>query len=829
MSLRDCIIKAAKAGIINDTKKQDLLKQFDDNLEEFSKTLSKAEATKAASQRTFLNEKKKVKQKAIEDTIQIVKQKELEEVISTYKNNKGDIDMAEGFIALHGKSNAPLLIKNLEIRQRDIYTDFTSKISDLILHYKNPLIMKWKKATPQSLVEELFSPSSTGNKGAEIIAKSLSEVFEDARVMLAKNGVLVNKDPNWHLPQSHNSRAIAKLKDGEWVSLIKPLLDKTKMIDNQSGKTFDLLPDEVFDQALTKALYQILNDGLGAGKKTGLAKFKESRFLVFKNAKSYMEYNTKMGTNPVVGIYQHLDMIARAIAETEIFGPKPVSTRNYLKKAISDKAKQQRLTKRKGIQLRTELERTANKITKADTLYDLFTGKAYQQENNFIAGMFGAARHFATGTLLGASGPVILVGDLATTFQQAALRGLNPFKAIRRSLKEQFTGKKASKQTMFLKLLVDDLIQNNMSLHRFVDEIETPGMAQAYSTTMLRLGAITRFTQKARDGVGKYLLSEDGIGSYAKFSYDDIELKAKGFNKWSKFKRMLDQYGITKEDWDIIRKTEMVSFDNKLKFIDPKAIANRTDIDPKVATTVAHKLMNMIFTEQDHAVIINSLRASAYGSKLQRGNLLHEVGLSAFMFKSFPLNAVIHNLARAWTLPPTGFSKVRWTAYLLGAMTVAGATHMMLQDMLSGKDPQDPSKKEFWFQALLRSGTFGPYGDILFAASDRRSFGLLASGPIASLFADVWGLTGAALWQSAFSDDKINYGGRVSQFIRNWSPKTWYTKLLLQRYLHDQLSLWLNDNHYKNKKRYKRKLREKGSGYWWKPDELLPDRPPQLN
>lgn len=849
MSLRECIIKAAKANIINETKKEELLKQFDDNLEEFSKTLSRLDAERAASQKTFRDAKRKTKQKAIENTIQVIKQKELVNTLENYKNAKGEIDMAEGFAALHGKTENPTMLNNLEIRQRDIYSDYTKKISDLIIHYKNPLIKKWKKATPDNLVRELYVPGSTGNKGAEMMAKSMSEVFEMGRANLVKNGVLVAKDPNWHLPQSHNSKAILKLKEGEWVDLIENYLAPEKMIDNETGKTFDLLPREKFRAALVEAEKNILKDAAVAGKATGLKKFQQHRFLIFKDADSFLEYNKKLGTEIIPGIYQHLDMMARAIAETEIFGPKPTSTRNYLKKFLIDKADPR--LKRKDILAkfgRDEIKRTEEKIKRADVLYDYFVGKGFAVQNEMIGRFFANSRHFVTGTLLGAAGPTVLIGDLATTAANAYMRGLSPLKAIQRSLAEQFKGKKAAKEAMYLKLIVDDLIENNMIIHRFVDEMDTAGLAQAYSTGMLRAGGIVRFTQQARNGVGKFFLSDEGIGGYTQYSYVDIDIKSKGSfsNKFGRFKRMLDTYQITKEEWDVIRTTQKyipeewikandlteVSIKGKLAFVDPGAIAARTDIDERLALSASKKLMNMVLTEQDHMVIVNSNRASTVAAGLKRGNVAHELGFSGLMFKTFGINALLFNLMRAYQVPPTGMGKAKHTIALLGAMTITGATTLLIKDILRGEDPRRILETKFFFQSILAGGALGPYGDLLANAPDKRSFGLLASGPVVSLIADTAGLIykgGEALYNELFTGEKINYGGTVSKYVRDWSPlKFWYTKLLLQRYFYDQLSLMLDDDHYKKKRRRRRYLREKGSDYWWRPDELLPERPPQL-
>jgi len=840
-SFRECIIAAAKNGLVSKDREKEMLDMFDDNLEQFSKSMSDAEATKAASNATFLAQKRKVKTKAIENTISVVKEKELKELISQYKNSNDEIDIGQGFRALHGKAEGKRILKNLEIRQRSIFSYLMKNQSDLMEAYANRLILKYKRANPKSLIDEMFEPGSTGNKGAEMMAKALSDSFEKSRIMLAKNGVAIAKDPNWKFPQVHDTTKIKKSKitDEGWVNYIKPLLDRSKMIDDKTGLTFDKLPDQEYNKALMASFNNIITDGLGVGKKTGLKKFQESRFLIFKDANSFYEYNLRFGgDNPIQMTYQHLDTVSRAIAETELFGPKPTTVRNSLKKYVLDESRKVRLKPRKRLGglgkgkflgRREELDRANEFIKKADAEYDLFVGKGYLTDNKLFAKIGSGFRNYTTGTLLSGSGPVVLVGDLATTFNNAALRGWSPWMAVLKSLREQFKGKQGRQDAAYLEIILDDMIQNNMAMSRFMEDADSGGFSKAYSTALLRAGGVSRFTQQGRNAGGKFILSDSGLGQYTKYSYDQLIKEAKGtFNKFGKTIKLLEQYGITKQEWDLIRTTKKWNPRGNLKFIDPGAIASRTDVDEKFAREAAFKLKDLVQTEQDHMVVVNSLRQQARSAQLRRGTFAGEFGLSAFMFKSFPINIIIHNIQRAFTAPPGLLNKAKYTAVLTGGMTLSGATILLLNDIVNGKDPRDVNTGTFWTQAILKGGALGPFGDTLVGDPDARELGFLLSGPIVGLFGDLLGITGGALYQAVAGEEEVNYGGRVSRFIRSWFPKPFYLKLLLQRYLFDQIDYQINNNHYKNRRRRERLLYEKGSDYWWKPTELLPERPPQL-
>ena len=143
-SFRECIVKAAKAGIVNSKQEEELLKSFDDQLEMFSKTLSELEATQAASNATYKILKKKVKQRAIEDTIAAKKYQQLKTQIEEYLNSNGEIDVAQGYRALHGKAEGKRILNNLEIRQKVVFGMLTKDLSDLMEAYAMPLIRRYK-------------------------------------------------------------------------------------------------------------------------------------------------------------------------------------------------------------------------------------------------------------------------------------------------------------------------------------------------------------------------------------------------------------------------------------------------------------------------------------------------------------------------------------------------------------------------------------------------------------------------------------------------------------------------------------------------------------
>ena len=158
-------------------------------------------------------------------------------------------------------------------------------------------------------------------------------------------------------------------------------------------------------------------------------------------------------------------------------------------------------------------------------------------------------------------------------------------------------------------------------------------------------------------------------------------------------------------------------------------------------------------------------------------------------------------------------------------MVLTAAATMLTYDLLSGRDPRKIYDKNFWMEAFFRSGALGPVGDALSGNPDARKLKEVSTGPVVSLFADTFGISIGAILDAINGKD-VNYGGRISKFVRSWTPKPWYAKLVLQRYIFDQLDKQLNDNYYERLNRLESYNFKRGSDYWWRPGELSPDRLP---
>jgi len=71
--------------------------------------------------------------------------------------------------------------------------------------YANRLIRKWKRGNPENVVKEFFEPGSTGNKGAEIHAKSFTEALENQSSDNSGNSIMFDFQTIWSNPVNNST------------------------------------------------------------------------------------------------------------------------------------------------------------------------------------------------------------------------------------------------------------------------------------------------------------------------------------------------------------------------------------------------------------------------------------------------------------------------------------------------------------------------------------------------------------------------------------------------------------------------------------------------
>ncbi len=675
------------------------------------------------------------------------------------------------------------------------------------------------KATLNNMVREIFG-EATEDVSAREFASAWKNVAERIRLSANQLGMRIQKRKDWGLPQIHNRLDILKAGKDNWINKTIDLLDPEKMIDESSGLPFSreklsLVLDDVW-RTITSGGLNKLKDGQSTftGKTLGNRKT-DHRFLVFKDAESWIKYQDEFGDPNAFNVMtNHIDGMSKDLAELEIFGPNPKTTMSAIENSIRKMASEQDQAGGKAdFSSKAELQ-----IQKARKFYDQHTGynnkKIDGDWNNFFAG----TRHLLQASQLG-SASISALGDLQNMRLAGRINGIPSAKILGRYVKQLFSGLATREKTQLgarLGLGADTWIENASLAQRYFGDITGPEITRRISDFVMRISALSGMTQAGRHAFGMEFLGH--LGSQVNKTLNEID---------TPLKDTLRRYGIGEDEWNIIRDTPLKDD----YYVDYQAIMNRTDIPEVRAEKISQKVLEAIVTETETAIPSASYRARATLASESSYIIIRELGKSFAMYKNYPVTIMYTHIAKYMNLKGK-FNKAQYMADWFIGMTVMGALAIQIKQMSAGKDPQDMNAPSFWVRAIFQGGGLGIFGDFLNSTISRAGGGLetTLAGPVVGLVDDFLKLTVGNIGELAEGKD-TNAGKELVRFIARYAPGSslWYSRLAFERLVLDRLQLQIDP---KARKRFRNKQRriykEYNQKYWWKPGKTTPSRPPNI-
>jgi hypothetical protein len=217
-----------------------------------------------------------------------------------------------------------------------------------------------------------------------------------------------------------------------------------------------------------------------------------------------------------------------------------------------------------------------------------------------------------------------------------------------------------------------------------------------------------------------------------------------------------------------------------------------------------------------------------------RGDLLGEVARTVMQFKSFPISVLSLHARRMMYARAArgGAGAAAYAANVIIGTTVLGVLAMQLKLIARGKDPRDLDDPKTWAAGFVQGGGAGIFGDFLFTDANRFGGGITNTllGPTAGLANDAWKLTWGNA-QEAMKGEDTGIAADAVGFASRYTPggSLWYTRLLLEREVFDQLAIEADPSGARKRfRRAERRAREQGTDYWWRPGKTAPDREPQI-
>lgn len=245
-------------------------------------------------------------------------------------------------------------------------------------------------------------------------------------------------------------------------------------------------------------------------------------------------------------------------------------------------------------------------------------------------------------------------------------------------------------------------------------------------------------------------------------------------------------------------------------------------------------------TDESQFAVVNpdiATRAIVTGGGMPAGTFNGEAWRSIAQFKSFPIAMLTRHWRRVMETPqglegaPLWFgagsgkgaavNRVALLAALGVTTTLLGAIQTQSRQILSGKDPIDMERPEFWGKSFAAGGGAGFLADLLMAPTDSPIGGwggkLGAFGPVAG--------AGGGVIDIFTRKEK---GATAARWVSDQLPfmDMWQTRALYERYLLHNAQEFLNPGYLSRmEQRTKQQLDQE---WYWSPGPGLPERAPDM-
>lgn len=619
----------------------------------------------------------------------------------------------------------------------------------------------------------------------------------------AAGGNLQRSD-SWRLPQEWDSATVLAKGPTAFLDYMdRATADgRLKVVDWETGQPVDA---QRRAEIISNAYERISTDGLsdlvpGRQVNTKLANARtEKRAFEWTTADAWLDFNRTYGKGDN-GIWDvitgHIDGMAQDIAMLQRLGPNPAAEARRLIDAA---------------------RKEGGSVWRIEATWDQVSGAASSPVNQFWASTFGGVRAWLASAQLGSS-ILSSTTDFSTLKATAGWNGISTGSVMDSYLKMLNPANDADRlRAVRSGLIADGWAQRAQAANRtMMEEIGQTLPSKVLNFTMRAQGA------EAHLQAGKWAFGMEFLGMLA-----DNAGRAQDALP-PELRRTMARYGVTAEDWDIIRSRGVVDEDG-VKFIYPEQIA-KTATDT-AALNATLRMMDMINTERGFAMVEPGAaeRALLLG-RTRPGTLEGEFMRTFAQYKSFPVSMMTRHLARGLQSMKAG-DYGRYMVATGVSLTVMAALALQMKAIATGKDPRDMADWKFWGAAFIQGGGAGIFGDFLNAGLDRsgKSFYMTAvGGPTAGLVDDLIKLTGGNISASADGKD-TNFGREMANFVRRNTPGTnlWYSRLALDRLMWDRVQELADPEYQRAFRRTEdRARRDFNQEFFWGPGDRAPTRAP---
>lgn len=700
-------------------------------------------------------------------------------------------EVVDRMVAPHGDMSG---IQSIDSKARAIASVYRGDLVDFYTNIKGGLGVFTDAELVQKIVRERFN-DSTGDPLAKKISDKMGEVFEGMRERFNRAGGDIGKLDDWGLPQTHSLEKIVLAGKQAWVQKAEGLIDTSKYVHEDgsyySQQEIRELLEYSFDTLSSNGANktEIGRQSFGGNSKV-TSRHSESRVLHFKDAESWMEYQSEFGGMPFVDLIEaHINGLSKDIAMVENLGSSPKNAMRILMDAAEQKDWQ------KGV----DANDTGKSRKRAQTMFDEFSGQNTPQ-SEVLANMGLAYRSMNVASMLGGT-TISSVTDQAMIAKTASIHGIAYRKTFGELISQLNPKNKEDRQLAHsLGLATEEMLG---SIARWSDDGLTSvhGKSQklarvssGIASQVMRISGLNALTAASKVGFTKMLMHKYGTLTRSK-AWADLDAMDR---------ELMEKTGLNERAWEVMRLADPVVDRKGNQLMSARSIYEIPDSDltrfgdpQKVRDEVATQFQAHLLDEQGMAVVEAGLRERTWMSAGQKkGTGMGELVKSMLQFKSFPAAFLMRHGSRAMAQDGVK-GKAAYGVSLFAMTTLLGALAVQLKELANGNDPStmwdsdDPQKTmNFWTRSAVQGGGLSILGDILVAGTDTsgRSTSDFMVGPLGSDVKAVLGLTVGNLTQ--YYDDKdTNAANEAFRLLKNKIPaqNLFYTKAATNRLVFDEI------------------------------------------
>lgn len=700
-------------------------------------------------------------------------------------------EVVDRLVAPHGDMSG---VQSIDSKARAIASIYRGELVDFYTNIKGGMGVFTDKEMVTNIVRERFG-DNTGDPVAKKISDKMGEVFEGMRERFNRSGGDIGKLDDWGLPQTHDLAKIVKAGKDAWVNKAEQLINTEKYVNDDgsyySQQQIRELLEHSYDTLSSNGANktEIGRQSFGGNSKV-TSRHSESRVLHFKDAESWMEYQSEFGGMPFVDLIEaHVNGLSKDIAMVENLGSSPKNSMRILMDAAEQKDWQNGL----------DADTTGKSRKRAQTMFDEFTGQNTPQ-SEVLANLGLAYRSMNVASMLGGT-TISSVTDQAMIAKTASVHGI----AFRKTFGELLTqlnpkNKEDRELAHSLGLATEEMLG---SIARWSDDGLTSvhGKSQkvarvssGIASQVMRISGLNALTAASKVGFTKMLMEKYGRLSRSK-AWADLDAMDR---------ELMEKTGLNERAWEVMRLADPVVDRKDNQLMSARSIYEIPDDklkafgEPKqVKDEIATQFQAHLLDEQGMAVVEAGLRERTWMTPgMRKGTAMGEIVKSMLQFKSFSAAFLMRHGSR--TMAQQGMQgKAAYAIPLIAMTTVLGGLVVQLKELVNGNDPatmwdsDDPDKTiDFMKRSFVAGGGLPVLGDILVAGTDTsgRDAGDFIAGPFGSDFKSLLSLTVGNATQLSDGTD-TNAGNETFKFLKGKIPaqNLWYTKAATNRMIFDEM------------------------------------------